>query len=329
MNTPVITHSPGKLILSGEHAIVHGAPALAVAVNRYAQVNATPLPRPEIEIVFPGEPVARLPISRLAPHLAGVEFRHNRFLDGRLSIRDVTPTPAQLLFAACGRAEPTSGWRLEVLSDIPIGSGLGSSAAVLLGVLKVLLPDAAPNHLYREALACEHYQHGRSSGLDVYTSLHGGMITGTASAFRKIPGTWLPPFRVMNTGRPQTSTGECVSVVRQRFPHSDPIWRDFVSVTTALRTAVENRDAAMWRESLLANHRLLCTLGVVPEPVQDFVKQVEAQGGAAKICGAGSVKGPYGGMLLVSAPGSVPPPESWTSLDLGLATRGTHREPES
>jgi mevalonate kinase len=49
------------------------------------------------------------------------------------------------------------------------------------------------------------------------------------------------------------------------------------------------------------NHRLLCRIGVVPQKVQQFVSEVEAAGGAAKVCGAGSVRGDSGGAVLVLA----------------------------
>ena len=34
--------APGKIIFSGEHAVLYGAPALALAVNRHATVQAVP-----------------------------------------------------------------------------------------------------------------------------------------------------------------------------------------------------------------------------------------------------------------------------------------------
>ena len=55
------------------------------------------------------------------------------------------------------------------------------------------------------------------------------------------------------------------------------------------------------RESIRENHRLLVEIGVVPEQVSAFVREIEQAGGAAKICGAGSVVGDAAGVLLVLA----------------------------
>jgi len=49
------------------------------------------------------------------------------------------------------------------------------------------------------------------------------------------------------------------------------------------------------------NNRLLQDIGVVPQRVRQFIEEIEQWGGSAKVCGAGSVTGDKGGVVLVIA----------------------------
>ena len=53
-------------------------------------------------------------------------------------------------------------------------------------------------------------------------------------------------------------------------------------------------------DAIKTNHQLLQQIGVVPAQVCEFISGIEAHGGAAKICGAGSVVGDHGGLVFVS-----------------------------
>ena len=76
--------------------------------------------------------------------------------------------------------------------------------------------------------------------------------------------------------------------VRNQFGSSS-IWSEFGSVTEEVRTHLETNDHSKLYESIRANHRLLDQIGVVPDRVGQFIREIESHGGAAKICGAGSI----------------------------------------
>jgi len=87
--------------------------------------------------------------------------------------------------------------------------------------------------------------------------------------------------------------------VSARYPKEHPIWISFEKITDGLQKALCAGDAPTVRDVVKEQHRLLCEIGVVPEKVRRFIRQIEDDGGAAKICGAGSVRGDRGGVVLV------------------------------
>jgi len=320
--------SPGKLILSGEHAVVHGAPALVLAVDRTARVDLTPAADSTVTLRLADRPPFTLSLDDLPGRLEETRSRMERFRKGQLPIRNVCPEPEDLLLAALALAPPAQGSDIHIHSDIPLGAGLGSSAACLLALFKALRPDWTDDELYQHALHCEHFQHGRSSGIDVAASLHGGLLWSERGTHTPLNLDPPPAFTVYDTGRPETTTGECVAAVQSHFPTDHPVWNDFANVTRGLRSALQHQNPEATRHAIRQNHRLLTHIGVVPSPVADTVQQIEAAGGAAKICGAGAIRGDDAGMLLSIGPLPSNLPPQWTRLDLRPAPTGTHLVPE-
>jgi mevalonate kinase len=233
------------------------------------------------------------------------------FLAGELGIRDVLVKPVELLqFTFITlldglhlKLEKGRGININMSSNIPIGCGLGSSAATVLSELRAVghyfRVDFKPEWHYKYSLEAENMQHGYASGVDSYVSLHGGCVKFQNGVGEKVAMPSLPIF-IVQTGTPQTTTGECVSEVADGFKAS-AIWDEFEDVTQRISEVIGGKDIEALQEAVRDNHRLLTKIGVVPEPVQHFVKSIEDWGGAAKICGAGAVAGEGAGIVMVIA----------------------------
>ena len=302
--------APGKLILSGEHAVVYGKPAIAMAVDRSAQTivlpNASDLVSFELQDYKQTDSIT---LRALREFKNRVAKNYHMFLNGELGIRDVLHKPVDLFqFAFITildglHLKLANGLNIQLHSNIPIGCGMGSSAATILCVLRAIghyfRVEFRPDWYLRYSLEAENLQHGHASGVDTYISLNGGCARFQQNETQRIP---LPrfPMHLVHTGVPETTTGECVARVKERFENSR-IWDDFESVTNELEKVLPKNNIKDVQKAIRENNRLLTEIGVVPSKVQDFIREIEGAGAAAKTCGAGAVAGDKAGIVLVCA----------------------------
>ncbi len=267
----VAASAPGKLILYGEHAVVFGEPALSVAISKRTRVVTQPGERTEVN----GHPLQ----------------------EGRY------PYVAEAL-RATKRDEPLS---VTTESDIPMAAGMGSSAAVTVGLLACL--QGARGRLQEEEIArmgfeVEHAVQGRASPIDTTTATHGGGILllrhreenflwriEKGATRWNLHGAPLPEMTfVVGTTGIEAATGPLVAQVKRRV-ETQPGARKAVERIGEI--ALEGVDALRrgnlerGGELMLENHRLLNTLGVGHVALDKLVAASLPLSFGAKLTGAG------------------------------------------
>src|SRR3990167_134648 len=278
--------APGKLILSGEHAVLYGKPALAMAIDRYATATITQNTLPDIAFHLADlAHRSRLSIQRLHHLKERIKRKYQRFVRGEIDVRRVLQKPfelAQFAFSLMSDVRPlalSDGANISIQSNIPIGCGMGSSAATILGVMyavsQYLELSLSTDTLFQLALIAEKMQHGESSGLDLQVMIQGGCVYMHDRLIETRVAPTLPLYLV-HTGTPAVSTGECVTAVKKHF-QSNQLANDFESVTRAMDAALQENALTKMKENISLNHRLLTAIDVVPDKVQRFIRTIEGE----------------------------------------------------
>ena len=302
----ITARAPGKIILAGEHAVVYGKPALAMAVNRFVTTSISQHADKDIRFQVLTDKFSRT-LQDLRILKRETTERYQNYLRGKYLINDVLRDPLELIqYAFIYLIDELAvtlknGWQITIDSTLPIGCGMGTSAAVILSLLHVLVNCCGSllpvdKYLYF-GQEIENLAHGKSSGLDLFLALYGGCYLFSNGDVKRRSMTRIP-LVLVNTGRPRTSTGECVAAIAERFQCND-IADNFTKVTMAMDIALQQGDLSAVQQCVRKNHKLLQDIGVVPSRVARFIAEVEKLGGAAKVSGAGTISGDHAGIVLV------------------------------
>ncbi len=269
----------GKVILLGEHAVVHGYPAIAAGIERGVVAEAS---------------VSDRDLLTLSPW--DMEVRP-----------DSTGEPLTRAFATALSSfanRPPIEVRAEV--GLPGGAGLGCSAAIGVAVLHAI-DETLGSELSRAELAKRAYEwekifHGNPSGIDNTMSAVGGV-----ALFRK--GEPLRPLRsnkplhlVVGYSGQSPSTKEMVSSVARQLD-SDPVRvkKAFEAIEVLVRNgtlAIEAGDHVALGQLLDLNHTILSSLMLCTTKLDEMCQTAREAGAlGAKMTGGGG-----GGCMIALVP---------------------------
>lgn len=267
------TAAPGSLMISGEHAVVYGHPAIVCAIEQRVRVRLTPSDDGQIHIY-----------SALGDYHAPIGLLHP---DARLRF-----------VLACLERYPASGaLRLDIEADIDPTLGLGSSAAVTVATLAALAAhgghDTAPLTLHAQALTIIRSLQGRGSGADLAASLWGGMIhyQNLPLIVESLP---LPPAPLsLRYAGYKTPTAEVLARIAARMQNApdfyDTLYAQMGDTCARTIAAAAQHDWPQFYHLLNQYQEHMQTLGVCDDTQAQHLRAARAHPAthAAKISGSG------------------------------------------
>ena len=262
--------SPGKIILLGEHSVVHGEPAIAAAIGRRLEIRVR-------------RDAARQPSG-----------------DAKLE--------EAVVVAARELGLDATALSVEVRSSIPPACGLGSSAALSVALVRALADFAGlkptADDVRRHASRVEDVFHGTASGADVATSWDGHIIWFERGDPPRIERLRVgKPFDlVVALSGELRSTAGPVGRLRQRYAARPELYGKFFRLAGDLvragRSALEDGDWETLGALMDANQGLLNGFGVSTPTLERMIGTARGAGAlGAKLSGAGG-----GGVIIALAP---------------------------
>ncbi len=290
MRGTVAASAPSQAFLMGEHAVLYGSPALALSVDRRSFSTAKELDEEHL---------------RIRSYLLGVyEERDGSVLVSNPELERV----ARGVKGVLERYDVRSGVELEIRSEVPIGSGMASSASVAAAISKSLDGlfelEMSEEELLESVYLFERIIHGKASKTGPACAVMGGIIwvewtgdvmTASSLGFKDVP------LVMACTGKPSPTKEmiERVSTLGSMLPGvRDSVVRAISELVVRGREAIMAEDYELLGTLMNVDQGLLYSLGVSSWEIERIVWKAREGGSyGAKLSGAGG-----GGCVVILHP---------------------------
>ncbi|KAJ2490454.1 Mevalonate kinase [Coemansia sp. RSA 2050] len=315
--SPFVVSAPGKVILFGEHAVVYGKAAIAGSLDMRAYALVTPRTDGKARMVLPDIDVDVLFDSHALPRLQSTSLSHpsevEALVPNSINIpegpgRTAVLTLVYLYGCIFTDSDRNTGFTICVRSLLPVGAGLGSSAAFNVALSATLLQltgqlreegaSASDRKLINQwAFHGEQVAHGTPSGIDNSVATYGGFlkyVKGEPSV--SLESSHALRVLITNTNVPKSTKALVAGVRALRDQHPsvvDGILDSIHSISTsaaALFQSTSEDEAALeqqMQDIIRINHGLLSTLGVSHKSLERVREITAARNLASKLTGAG------------------------------------------
>ena len=268
-----IASAPAKIILFGEHFVVHGTKAILAAIDKRVTVTTTFTDNKTIKINSELGTI-QVPISSSYEEV-GSEFKPFVYLANKIINSD----------------QNVSGLEITIDSDIPIGVGLGSSSACCVAAaasISELFNKLPSEEILKISIEAEKTIFPDTSGADCTVCTYGGMIE--YPSIEKIDNTFDLNLLIVNSMIPH-NTKNSVDKVNKFKENNEERFSQLCDLETKLIdeviTIMKNNDANAFGLKMSENQKYLEEIQVSNDTLRGMISSLKEISLGTKITGAG------------------------------------------
>ena len=271
-----IASAPAKIILFGEHFVVHGTKAILAAIDKRVTVTTIFTENKTIKI---NSELGTIEVPILSSHEdVKTEFRPFIYLANKII-----------------NSEPNvNGLEITIDSDIPIGVGLGSSSACCVAAaasISELFNKLSSEEILNLSIEAEKTIFPNTSGADCTVCTYGGMIEyEQSSGTRKIESTSQINLVIVNSMIPH-NTKNSVERVSKFKENDEKRFSQLCDLENGLIdeviTAMKNNDSTTLGLKMSENQKYLEEIQISNDTLRDMINSLNQISLGSKITGAG------------------------------------------